>query len=202
MGFFAAIPLIAQAGAGAAAGETERASTVEGARAQANIEKMSRDFAKERFEKDLERQEPFLEAGREALPELVAAIQNQSDVTNLPGFTTQQAVRNEFLGETPAFIKERADQALEAFEGEKNKGRLLDLVNIGLGSAGSAGQTRVNLGSQVGRSLGQVGNIQAQALQDAAVQRQNTINQLGESLSGLPAYYAAQNAQKKQPQTF
>jgi hypothetical protein len=170
------------------AAETSRA----GAASQAAIEARNRAFQRKQFEEATERQQPFVDVGQLALPHLVSAVNNLNSVGNLPGARFQKTIVSDFLGENaPEFVKNRAFGEITALEGERQKQRLADLVNIGVGgTAGQAG-AGVNLGSTLAQSLGTSGNIQAGALQDAAVHRANRQNQLIQGLAGLPALAAA-----------
>lgn len=170
-----------------------QAATEEGAVAQARIEALKREALQEQFEKQIARQEPFLEVGVEALPQLTEAISGRGDVSGLPATQIQGDLIAEFLGdEAPDFIKDRAMTNLEAVELERQKGRLADLVSAGAGGAVSATGSRVDLGTTLGRSSSNLGALQGQALQQQAIQRQNLINQTVGQLAGLPALFAAQ----------
>lgn len=188
----AAAPTLAGLYTQYAGGEAARATTEAGARSQAEIESLRRDAAQKEFERQIARQQPFLDVGGEALPELVSAISNRGgDVTGLPATQIQGDLIAEFLGEeAPAFIKERAMTNLGAVEAERRKGRLADLVSAGLGGALSTAGSGVDLGSTLSRSLAREGGIRGQALQESATARQNLINQAVGQLSGLPAFIA------------
>jgi hypothetical protein len=173
---------------GAAARETAEA----GARTQAEIEKLKRDALQKEFKRQIERQQPFLKAGVEALPEFISAISGRGgDVMDLPATQIQGDLISEFLGEeAPGFVKERALTNLGAVEAERRKGRLADLVSAGLGGALSTVGAGVNLGTTLSRSLARECGIRGQALQESATARQNLINQAIGQLSGLPAFIA------------
>lgn len=177
-----------------AAGQQQQlAGTVEGARTEAGIRALGREASEEEFGRQIERQTPFVAAGERALSPLIQAISNRgADVSALPGVAFQRERIQDFLGDqAPGFITDRAIRNLEAVESERQKGRLSDLVNIGLGGLGTSAGARVNLGSTVGQALGAETGLKAQALQQAAAGRQNIANQLGTSLSGIPALIAA-----------
>lgn len=177
-------------GAGA---ETARATTLEGAKTQADIERQSREAQTRQFEKQIERQQPLLDVGNLALPQFIEALSNRGDASGLPATQIQSDLISQFLGDqAPEFVKERALGDLGAVEAERNKGRLADLVSSALGGAMTSAGQRVDLGSTVGRSIAQEGNILGQGLQQSAIQRANTQNQAVQGLAGLPAYYAAQ----------
>lgn len=190
-----ALGIGAQAGAGRAAQKT----SVAGAEAQAEIEGLRRDAAQKEFERQIGRQQPYLDVGGKALPEFISAISNKGDASDLPATQIQGDLIAEFLGdEAPDFIKERAMTNLGAVEAERNKGRLADLVSVGLGGAMSSAGSGVDLGTTLSRSLAQEGDVRGQALQDSATARQNTINQVVGSLSGLPAFIAANRGPRYQ----
>lgn len=176
-------------------GESRAAEAEEaGVRQQLETEALNREFQRRQFERQLERQQPFLEAGTLALPEFIQAIQNRpvTDVAGLPATGIQAGLITEALGpQAPAFVTEGALADLSAIEAERQKGRLADLVNIGLGGVGSAAGSRVNLGTTLGSSLAGSGALQAQGLQQAAASRENRRNQLIQGLAGLPAVVAA-----------
>lgn len=202
MAFAAVAGLIGSVGLGAAAGEAGRAGTVAGVESQVKQERLGREFQTEQFEKALERQQPFLEAGQEASPLLAMAIRNELETSNLPAVEIQKGLVAAGLGgEAPAFVTERAGRGIEAIEAENQKSRLLDLVQIGLGAAGAASGTRANIGTTTAQSLGRIGNIGAGALQSAATQRQNIATTATERFGGLPAFLASQRRSQGQPLT-
>jgi len=164
-----------------------------GVEEQAALEAKSRAFQQEQFGKAIERQQPFVDIGVRALPELVTAVQNLGDVSRLPSTRFQKSIVAEFLGENaPGFVLSRSGREIEATEAERQKGRLADLVNIGVGGTASQAGAGVGLSSALGRSLTTSGNVQAQALQDAAINRENRRNQLISGLAGLPSFIASQ----------
>jgi hypothetical protein len=179
-------------GAQAAGQESARETTVAGAESRAKIDEMGREAAQREFQRQIERQQPYLDAGVSSLPEFIRAIENKADVSELPATRIQSSLISEFLGsESPEYIKDKAIVNLNAVEAEKNKGRLADLINIGLGGTASAAGSRVDLGSTAS-NISNIGNITAQGLSDAAKMRQDTVSGITGGLSGLPAYIAAQ----------
>lgn len=193
MAFPAIASIITSIGGSAAAGEAGRASTIAGAESQVRQERLGREFQVEQFEKALERQQPFLEAGQEASPLLAMAIRNELETSNLPAVEIQKGLVAAGLGgEAPAFVTERAGRGIEAIEAENQKSRLLDLVVTGLGAAESASGTRGRIGLSEAISQSRIGNIGAGALQSAATQRQNIATQATERIGGLPAFLASQ----------
>jgi hypothetical protein len=178
-----------QAGAAAAS-----AASIESAQASAEIESMNRAFQRSQFEKELARQKPFYEAGKAALPLYQQAINNTLDVTKLPLYKMQKGmIEKSFDANTPEYIKENAMQQLGAQEGELAKTRLADVQQIGLGQAGAAGQSQVNLGTTLANSLMRGGNALAQGQLSAAMNQQNAWTKAANDISGLPAYMASIN---------
>jgi hypothetical protein len=196
MAFGAIAGIVGSIGLSAAGAEAQRATTEEGARLQVAQEELGREFQREQFEKALARQQPFLEAGQEASPLLTAAIRNQLTGEQLPAAQIQTGLLEESLAGAPEFVLSRGRQGIEAIEAENQKSRLLDLIQIGQGAAGSAGRTRANIGITAAQSLGRIGNIGAGALQSAAQQRQNMATQATERFGGLPAFLASQRRQQ------
>ena len=163
-------------------------SLEKGTQQQAEQEAISRGIQQQQFEGQIARQQPFLEAGQLALPQLVESISGRGDVSGLPATQAQRGMITDFLGEqAPEFVTEDALANLEAVEAERNKSRLSDLVNIGLGGVGASAGSGVNLGTTLGRSLATESNIRGQGLQQAASSRENRRNQLIQGLTGLPA---------------
>jgi hypothetical protein len=179
-------------GAQAAGAEAARAGTIEGARAQAEQERLAREFQEEQFQKAIERQQPFLEAGQEASPLLTMAIRNELESSRMPAADIRKAQLAAGLEGAPEFVTERAGRGIEAIEAENQKARLLELVQTGLGAAGAVSGERAQLGSLQALSGARIGNIGAGALQQAAAQRQGTVNQAVSAFGGLPAFIAAQ----------
>lgn len=176
-------------GAGQKAG-TE--GTVSGSRAQAGIERLGREASSRQFGRQIARQQPFIDVGTRALPQFIESLSNRGDVSGLPATTIQSGLISDFLGDqAPQFVLDEALGNLEAVEAERNKGRLSDLINIGLGGVGSSAGSRVNLGTTFGRSIASEGNVLGQSLQDAATGRQNIANQAITSLGGIPAFLSA-----------
>jgi hypothetical protein len=197
MAFAAIAGLIGNIGLGAAGGEAGRSATKEGARLQVAQEELGREFQTEQFEKALERQQPFLEVGQEASPLLSMAIRGDLSPDQIRAAEIQKDILAQELGDAPAFVLDRAGRGIEAAEGENQKSRLLELVQIGLGAAGSASGTRANIGTTTAQSLGRIGNIGAGALQSAATQRQNLATQATSAVGGLPAFLASQRRRQQ-----
>jgi|GEM_PF-4864376 hypothetical protein len=174
------------------AAQAQQAGQQEGIAEQARIEQANREFQQRQFDKQIERQQPFVDVGEMALAQLPAAISNRGDASQLPATQIQAGLISDFLGpNAPGFVQENALENLNAIEAERNKGRLSDLVNIGLGGVGSTAGSRLNLGTTLGQSLATSGLREGlgtqQSLQQAAVNRQNRQNQIIGGLSGLPS---------------
>ena len=180
---------IGSLGAQAAGSASANASTIEGARTQAGIEAQNRAAQTRQFDQQIARQQPYVDVGKRALPDFINALSNRGDVSNLPATQIQGGMISDFLGpNAPDFIKDKALQNLNAVQLEGNKGRLSDLISIGLGGAGATTGSRLNLGSALGSSLSRQGNIESQGLQQSAQNRQNLANSLTTGLGGIPAY--------------
>lgn len=192
MSFTAIAGIIGSIGVSAAGSETASASTVAGAETKAEQTRLGQVFQTKQFEKAIERQQPFLQAGQEASPLLTLAIRNELETSNLPATEIRKGLVSAGIEEAPEFVKERVGRGIEATEAESQKSRLLDLVKIGLGAAGSVTGARAGLGVETAESLGKIGRIGAGALQSAATQRQNTITTAAERFGGLPAFLASQ----------
>jgi len=159
---------------------------LQGARDQAAIEEKNRGVQRKTFEGQIERQQPFVDTGVRALSPFIESISNRGE-TGLPAEQIQARQISEFLGDqAPSFVKNDALANLEAVELEKNKGRLSNLIDIGLGGIGATGQSGQQLGANVGQSLAQSGNINAGILTQGAVDRQNRFNRILEGVSSIP----------------
>ena len=91
---------IAGTGAQAAGSEAGRETTIEGAKTQARIESAKRKASQGEFERQIERQQPFLNVGTQALPLFANAISNRGqDVSGLPSTQIQSDLITQFLGE-------------------------------------------------------------------------------------------------------
>lgn len=164
MAFWVALAGMAMSAASSTAGTAAaQASSIEGAQASSDIEALNRSVQRSNFEKELARQKPFYETGKAAIPLYEAAMKNTLDVTKLPLYQMQKGMIESSFGEdTPQYIKDNAFRSLEAQEGELAKTRLADIQQIGLGQAGSAGQSTVNLGTALTSSITRGSNQLAQ----------------------------------------
>lgn len=207
MSFWDAVPALLAVGATAAdyIGSKEATKgleegTREGEAKQAALEKLNRDYAQKIFDEDIERQKPFYDAGIKAGVQYSDAITNKLDPTQSGAYKTQLGLISPELEGAPEYVREEAIQRLGAIEGEKQKGRLLDLQQIGMGAAGAAGTSGMNLGNVLAQSFGRTsgaGFQTAQNLQTVGEQRQSAFNVAASQLSGLPAYLAS----SRSPQT-
>lgn len=175
------------------------AATVEGAEAQANIEALGREAVERRFKRDIEYQEPFFKAGEEAAEPYAEAVKGRFDVTKSPLYKMQKEMIMGELEGAPEGVKADALERLGAREGEMAKGRLLDLQKIGLGAAGSAGQTALSFGTAYSRSMQAGQGALAQGTLGGAMQQQNLWTSAMEGLSSYPAYAKQQSYFKGQP---
>jgi hypothetical protein len=176
------------------------ASTVEGARTQANIEAMNREYSQKVFDEEIEQQKPFYDAGVKAGVKYDDAITNKLDPKKTGTYQLQRELIDPDLAGQPEYVWEGAHERLGAMEAEKQKGRLMDLQQIGLGAAGSAGTAGVNLGNVLAQSYGLTGNVMAKATQSAAEQKQSMWNVTASQLSGLPSYFSASRPLKTEEQ--
>jgi hypothetical protein len=174
-------------------------ATVEGAETQAAIERMSREAQQRRFDRDVEYQKPFFEAGEKAVEPYAKAVKGEFDITQSPLYKMQKEMVMGELEGAPEGVRADALERLGAREGEMAKGRLLDLQKIGLGSAASAGQTALSFGSAFGRSLQQGQGALAQGALSGAQQQQNIWTGVMEDVSGYPAYQAQQQYLNRPP---
>jgi hypothetical protein len=191
MAFWAAIPMIASMGAQAMGKESARASTIEGAKSQAKIEAMKREYMQKIFTEDIDRLKPFYEAGTAAGIKYGDAIRNKLDPTQTGTYKQISSMISPDLEGAPEYVKERAFERLGAMEGERQKTRLMDLQQIGMGSAASAGTAGLNLGSMLAQSYGLSGNVMARGMQSGENQRQSMYNVAASQMSGLPSYIAS-----------
>lgn len=197
MSLWSLVPMIAGMASSYMGSQQVAASTIEGAQSQANMEKMSREYATKTFEEDIERQKPFYDAGVKAGVKYNDAITNKLDPTKSGAYKMQMGLISPDLKDAPEYVREGAFEKLGAIEGEKQKSRLLDLQQIGLGAAGSSGQSSLNLGTMLAQSYGLSGNVTAGANQSASEQKQSMWNTAASQLSGLPAYFAAGRSDKE-----
>jgi len=178
--------------------QSQMAGKVEDAGAiRANIEAQNRAYQQKLFEEDIARSQPFYKAGIKALPEYEKAVEGDFDPTKTGLYEMQAELMEPGLEGAPEYVREEAMERLGAEEEQKAKPRLLDLMQIGMGAAGSAGRTSVNLGTALARSYG----TSSQALQKtdkvASDIRQSMWGRAADEISGLPAYFASKPSANK-----
>lgn len=190
------LPMAASMGA-SMYGEYQMGEKVEEAGAtQARIEAMNRQYQQKLFEEDITRQQPFYKAGAKALPEYEKAVTGEFDPTKSGLYKMQAELMEPGLEGAPEYVREEAFERLGAEEQQKAKPRLLDLMQIGLGAAGSAGRTSVNLGSALARSYGTSSQALQKTGQAASEIRQSMWGRAADEISGLPAYFASRTPSK------
>lgn len=194
MAWMALAGMIGSLAGQAAAGQQQSAATKEGAQSQAEIEGMNRAYQQREFDKIIADNVPFREAGNQAIPLWKDAASNKLNVQGMPLYELQKQLieQGNEGNEAPAYIGERSLAGLRGVEGEAQKGRLIDLVKVGLGASGSAGQANLGLGNVLGQSYMNQGDSAAAGLMNAANIRQSLINKGLEEASGYPAYQASQ----------
>jgi len=182
--------------------QSQMADKVEDAGAiQANIEAQDRAYQQKIFEENITRQQPFYKAGVKALPEYEKAVVGDFDPTKTGLYKMQAELMEPGLKDAPEYVREEAFQRLGAEEEQKAKPRLLDLMQIGLGAAGSAGRTSVNLGSALAKSYGTASQAQQRTDQAASEIRQSMWGRAADEISGLPAYFASRPTANKTAST-
>lgn len=191
MAFWAAIPMVASMASSALGGQQSIESTEAGAKSSARIAQLNREYQTRVFEKNIEMQKPFYEAGLEAVDPYSKAISGKGDAMSSGLAKMQKKMISEDTGSMSDYVKNKSMGRLEAEEGEKYKGRLMDLQQIGLGASGSAGQSAVNLGSSLAGSYAQEGGTNIAASMNKQTSLSNMWTQTMDQLSGLPAYYKA-----------
>lgn len=182
------IPMVASMGFQWAGAMAQTQGMVTGSKSQAKIEKISRDYQTKVFQEGYKKQLPFMQAGKEAIPLYQKALGGEAEETGI-GAMGRGLVEQE-TSSMSDYVKGLASKRLEAAAPEKTKGRLMDIMQIGLGQSGSAGQSAINLGANLARSQQTGGAALAQATMAQNIGRQNMYMGAVEQLSGLPAYMA------------
>lgn len=193
---FMLIPLIAGMAGQAAGGLQSSADTIEGAQTQAAIEAISREFGKEIFEQDLERQAPYYEAGTEkGLPLMLQLLQqggmDQEQLQNMPLYNMQMSAGMQGLeqaGASNPFSQNYFTQSLGAAENNAIPSRLRDLLQFGLGSSESAGQGAQNYATTQAESLLTGGNVLAQGAARGNQIRRGMYDELSGQIGNIPSY--------------
>lgn len=196
MAFWAAIPMVASMASSALGQQQATEGGIEGAKSSARIQQMNREYQKNVFEKNIEMQKPFYEAGLEAIEPFSEAIAGRGDAMKGGLAQMQKDMIEKDTGSMSDYVKNLSMGRLEAEEGEKYKGRLMDLQQIGLGASGSAGKSAINLGTSLAKSYAGEGLTNLQSSMNKQTSLSNMWTQTMDQLSGLPAYYAASNSGK------
>jgi len=184
-------------GANALGAEANRATTLEGVKTSADIQQMGLDFAQKLFDQSMARERPFIEAGQAALPLAQLAAQGQGKYQETPLYQFRNESGAGSLanlvqgGEISPFAQSRFTNGLNVSEEAQNRARLNDLLSIGLGSSGTAGQQSNAMANTATNAAIAGGQLGAAGTQTAFEQRQNTINGLLQGLGGLSSYVAA-----------
>lgn len=191
MTLWALLPAAISLGLNIASTHEAGEAQVTGAKSLAATEAENRKFQLETFNKMVEKQKPFIEAGKEAIPLYSEAIRGRGGPMEGGLAQMQKGMIEEDTGSMTDHIKKISMQRLEAEEGERYKGRLSDMQKIGLGASGSAGQSAVNLGGALAGSYVRGGSALSEARMASGINRQNMWLQAAQSLSGLPSYFSA-----------
>lgn len=187
------VPMALSMGSSYAGQKAQNEAMVSGAETNAEIEAMNREFQKKMFNKQIEMQKPFYEEGLKALP-----LYEQATYGKLPfeksglGKLQEGLISKEISG-YPSYIKDMALSRLRSEEGEKQKGRLMDLEKIGLGASGLAGESNVRLGNALAGSYLASGGAMANATMNKYMGTQSAWNRAIDQLSGIPAYLSSMN---------
>lgn len=197
MAAWALIPMAIKLGADIFGGMQGAEAAEKGAKANAKIERANREYQNKVFTENMEKLKPFVEAGRAAIPKYDEAIKGRGEPMNSGLAQMQKKMIEADTGSMTDHVKKITMQRLEAGEAEKNKARLMDLQQIGLGSAGTAGRSSVNTGSTLASSYARAGERTSNAALDRTVANQNMWMQSLDAISGLPAYYASMKDDKK-----
>jgi hypothetical protein len=199
-------PLIA-AGAGMLAqgigGNQAAESTVTGARTQADIERMNRDFQRQLFDAEMERLQPRYQAGTQrGLPLLGQYLsQGRVDQSQMPLYQMQrgrglQGLQDE--GMDNPFTRSYFTEGLDAAENEAGYSRLGDLLQIALGASGSAGAGAQNFASGLSTSFMNQGNALSRGQAGGDAIRGSMYGNLAGQASGIPAYLSQSNYLRNQ----
>jgi len=191
------LPMVASFGFQYAGMKAGTQGIVTGAESQAKIEKMSRDYQNRVFKEGYKQQEPFMKAGVEALPLYQRAVSGDAQETGI-GAMERRMVEKE-TSSMSDHVRNVTAQKMEAEGAEKTKGRLMDIMQIGLGQSGAAGRSAINLGSSLAGSLQRGGSALASATMAGNIGRQNMYMGALEQLSGLPAYMAMRPSTPQPP---
>lgn len=193
------LPLIAAAGsmlAQGAAGQAAAESTIEGARRQAMVDAMNRAFQKELFEKDIARQQPFLDFGYGGVEQLRQGI--TAEGTPEYQFRQQQGMNAlaNMAGISPDVARAaqtRMQRQLGPDEYANAYSRAIDRLKIAQGQAGTAGQRAMDYGGALAGAYGQAGQANALANMMYQQQMQQAGTGFAEQASSIPSYIYGTN---------
>ena len=196
-------------GLGLMGNKAQASATLKGTASAIKMEKMQQDFMTKSFEKDLERQDPFIKLGEQG----VKAYNYKMGINkpNTGQLLDARLMDRRGFGEggiaklkrrlleddtegMSKYAQETTMGGMEAGESEANMGRLMDLQKIGLGAAGTAGQSSQALGQTVASSQMRAGNLGAMGAQYGQGARQDMWLQTADAISGLPALFASQRS--------
>lgn len=176
-------------------------ANIQGAKTALKTQRMGQALADKIFQASIARERPFIEAGQAALPlSVLAAGAGGGNYADTAAYRYRdeagRAALADLLGgaNLSPFAGKRFGDTLNLSEEANNRARLADLIAIGLGSSGTAGQesmARANANTAAALQQGALAGATAQNIFEA---KQNMVNQLLGSLSGLPSYYAAQGS--------
>jgi hypothetical protein len=180
-------------GANAVGAEQGRAATVEGAKSQAAIEKLNRDYQRKIFDENIAQSQPYYDAGLKAQPILDQfRTQGRVDLSNNPLYQMQQRYGQEGLdmaGGVRDAGRNYLNNAMYVSNQEPTYQRALDLQRVGLGAAGEAGNQQMQLGNALASSYQRGSNAMMQGTADSANQRQSMFSNLAGQVGSMPAYY-------------
>jgi hypothetical protein len=190
MAWIAGVAGMASSAAGA---EALASSTVEGAQAQNEIESRNRGYQRKIFDENIDQQSPYYEAGLNAMPMLEQfRSQGGVDLSGNPLYQMEQRAGQEGLdmaGGVRQGGRDYFQNALNASSQQPAYNRLLDLQQVGMGSAGSAGQGAATMGSALSDSFQTGANAMMQGTANAGNQRQSLYSNAAGQAGAMPAYY-------------
>lgn len=198
------IALVAAAGSaamGAAGSNAAMAATKEGAQSQANVEEMSRQYQRKLFDEEMERLRPYHEtAVQEGLPLMQQYLseggidQSQMPLYNMQMDAAMSGLEGQGVGD---YGMNRYRDSLSAAENDAGYARLQDMMQIGMGASGAAGQGAGNFATGQAQSFINSGNALARANMQANNMQNSMYGDLADQFSSIPAY-ASQRAYNNQ----
>lgn len=211
---WALIPAIAGMASQAAGSAQAQASTIEAAKSQAYAADLAQKFQKEMLNKELKKLKPYSDVGlKRGLP-FMQQILEQGDLSAGTGMAGTGKPGELTLSDMPFYRMQRGAglQALEeagfggsdyvrnqylgdlgTAENAATRARLQDLLSIGLGASGSAGQGAQSYATQTGQRMSSLANILSSAQSQRSLIEQQGINRLGGQISSIPSYLYQQN---------